>query len=69
MVRPSHVAAPDHPGESESAGVARELPCLPWQAEVLDLRELGEGPETMVPAVRAEPYATSPRGRGGGHAR
>jgi hypothetical protein len=48
-------------------GGSRELPCLPWHAEVLDLRELGEGPETMIPAVRPGPHATSPRRRGGDH--
>jgi hypothetical protein len=67
MVRPSNVAAPDLPGESGSAGATRELPCLPWHAEVLDLRELEEGPDTMVPAVRPEPYATSPKRRGRDH--
>jgi hypothetical protein len=61
MVRPSHAAASDLPGESGSAGATRELPCLPWHAEVPDLRELGEGPETSVPAVRPGPYAMSPR--------
>jgi hypothetical protein len=67
MVRSSHVAAPDLPGESGSAGATRELPCLPWHAEVLDLRELGEGPETMIPAVRPGPHATSPGRRGRDH--
>jgi hypothetical protein len=67
MVRSSHVAALDLPGESGFAGATRELPCLPWHAEVLDLKELGEGPETMVPAVRPGPYATSPRRQGGDH--
>jgi hypothetical protein len=67
MVRPSHVAVPDLPRESGSAGATRELPCLPWHAEILDLRELGEGPETMVPAVRPGPYATSPKRRGRDH--
>jgi hypothetical protein len=55
MIRPSHVAAPDLPRESGSAGATRELPCLPWHAEVLDLRELGEGPETMVPGLGRMP--------------
>jgi hypothetical protein len=67
MVRPSHAAAPDLPGKSGSVGATRELPCLTWHAEAPDLRELGEGPETTVPAVRPGPYATSPRGRGGDH--
>jgi hypothetical protein len=67
MVRPSHAAASDLPGESGSAVVTRVLPCLTWHAEAPDLRELGEGPETTVPAVRPGPYATSPRGRGGDH--
>jgi hypothetical protein len=69
MVRPSHVAAPDLSRESGSAGATRELPCLPWHAEVMDLRELGEGggPETMVPAVRPGPYSTSPKRRGRDH--
>jgi hypothetical protein len=67
MVRSSYVAALDLPGESGSAEATRELPCLPWHAEVLDLRELGEGPETMIPTVRPGPRATSPRRRGGDH--
>jgi hypothetical protein len=67
MVRPSHAAVPDLPGGSGSAGATRELPCLTWHAEAPDLRELGEGPETTVPAVRPGPYATSPRRRGGDH--
>jgi hypothetical protein len=67
MVQPSHVAAPDLPGESGSAGATRELPCLPWHAEAPDLRELGEGPETTVLAIRPGPYATSPRRRGEDH--
>jgi hypothetical protein len=67
MVWPSHVAAPDLRGESGSAGATRELPCLPWHAEVLDLRELREGPKTAIPAVSPEPYATPPRGREGDH--
>jgi hypothetical protein len=52
MVRPSHAAVPDLPGESGSVGATRELPCLPWYVVAPDLRELGEGPETTVPAVR-----------------
>jgi hypothetical protein len=67
MVRPSHVAAPDLLGKSGSAAATRELPYLSWHAEAPDLRELGEGPETTVPAVGPGPYATSPRGRGGDH--
>jgi hypothetical protein len=65
MVRPSHVAVPDLPRESGSAGAARELSSLPGHVEAPDLEEHGEGPETMVPAVRPGQYATSPRRRGG----
>jgi hypothetical protein len=67
MDRPSHVAAPDLIGESGSAATTRVLPCPTWHAEAPELRELGEGPETTVPAVRPGPYATLPRGRGGDH--
>jgi hypothetical protein len=45
MVRPSHVAAPDLPGESGSAGATRELSSLPGHVEAPDLGEHGEGPE------------------------
>jgi hypothetical protein len=65
MVQPSHVAAPDLPGESGSAEATRELSSLSGHVEVPDLEEHGEGPETMVPAVKPGPYATSPRRRGG----
>jgi hypothetical protein len=64
MVRPSHAAAPDLPGESGSAGATRELPCLPWHAEAPDLRELGEGPETTVPAVSPGRMPRHPEGEG-----
>jgi hypothetical protein len=37
MVRPSHVAAPDLPGESGPAGATRELSCLLGHVEVPDL--------------------------------
>jgi hypothetical protein len=37
MVWSSHVAAPDLPGESESAEATRELPCLHGDVEGLDL--------------------------------
>jgi hypothetical protein len=67
MVQPSHVAGPDLPGESGSAGATRELSSLPGHAEAPDLEEHEEGSETMVPAVRPGPYATSPRRRGGDH--
>jgi hypothetical protein len=65
MVRSSHVAAPDLPGESGSTGATRELSSLPGHVEAPDQEEHGEGPETMVPAVRPGPYATSSRRRGG----
>jgi hypothetical protein len=58
-VWPPHVAAPDLPGESGSAGAIREHPCPHGHS--------GGGLETMNPAVRPGPYATSPRGRGGGY--
>jgi hypothetical protein len=64
-VRPPHVAAPDLRGESRSAGATRDLPFLPGHVEAPVLLEPGEGPETMVPAIRPGPYATSPRSRGG----
>jgi hypothetical protein len=67
MVRPSHATAPDLPGESGSVGATRELSCLPGHVEAPDLLEHREGLETMVPAVRLGPYATSPRRRGGDH--
>jgi hypothetical protein len=60
MVWPSHVAAPDLPGEVGSAGVTRELSRPRGCAEDPDLTELGEGPETVVPAVR--PGGRMPRG-------
>jgi hypothetical protein len=53
MVWPSHVAVPDLPGEAGSAGVTRELSRPRGCAEAPDLTELGEGPETAVPAVRS----------------
>jgi hypothetical protein len=56
---------PGPPGESGFAGATRELSCPLGHAEAPDLLELREGPETMVPAVRPGPYATSPRRRGG----
>jgi hypothetical protein len=37
MVRPSHVAAPDLPGEAGSAGASRELSRPPGCAEAPDL--------------------------------
>jgi hypothetical protein len=37
MVRPSHVAAPNLPGESGSAGATRELSCLPEHVGASDL--------------------------------
>jgi hypothetical protein len=43
MVRPSHVAAPDLPGESGSARAT--LSSLPGHAEAPDVEEHGEGPE------------------------
>jgi hypothetical protein len=52
MVWPSHVAAPDLPGEAGSAGATRGLSRPPGCAEAPDLMEPGEGPETVVPAVR-----------------
>jgi hypothetical protein len=60
MVWPSHVAAPDLPGEAGSAGVTRELSRPRGCAKVPDLTELGEGPETVAPAVR--PGGRMPRG-------
>jgi hypothetical protein len=63
MVRPSHAAVQDLPGESGSTWATWVLPCLSWHAEAPDLREHGEGPKTAVPAVRPGPYATPPRGR------
>jgi hypothetical protein len=65
MARPSHMASPDLPGEAGSAGVIRGLSCPRGYAEAPDLTELGEGPETAVPAVRPGgriPRVPEPRG-------
>jgi hypothetical protein len=56
---------PGLPGGPGSAGATREPSCPPWCAEAPGLLKLGEGPETVVPAVRLGPYATSLRRREG----
>jgi hypothetical protein len=66
-VWPPHVAAPDLPEESGSAKATREHSYPHGRVEAPDLQEHGEGPETMISAVRPGPYAMSPRGRGGGY--
>jgi hypothetical protein len=60
MVRPSHVAAPGLPGETGSAGLLESSPARLGVQRPPDLMELGEGPETVVPAVR--PGGRMPRG-------
>jgi hypothetical protein len=65
MVRPSHVAAPDLPGEAGSAGATRELSRSPGCAETPGLMELGRGSGGRGPSCQARrPYATWPRGEG-----
>jgi hypothetical protein len=43
-------SGPGPPWGVRVCGVYPSAPCLPWHAEAPDLRELGEGPETTVPA-------------------
>jgi hypothetical protein len=63
MVRSSHVAAPDLPGEAGSAGVTRKLSRPPGCAETPGLMELGGGSGDRGPSCQARrPYATWPRG-------
>jgi hypothetical protein len=65
MVRPSHVAAPDLPGEAGSAGATRELSPSPGCAEAPGLMELGGGSGGRGPSCQARrPYATWARGEG-----
>jgi hypothetical protein len=66
MVRLSHVAA-GPPGGSGAAGATRKPSCPPWCTGAPGFPELGEGPETVAPAVRPGSHATSPSGRGGGY--
>jgi hypothetical protein len=65
MVRPSHVAAPDLPGETGSAGATRELSRSPGWSETPGLVELGGGSGDRGPSCQARwPYATWPRDEG-----
>jgi hypothetical protein len=65
MVRPSHVAVPDLPGEAGSAGATRELSPSPGCAEAPGLMVLGGGSGGHGPSCQARrPYATWPRGEG-----
>jgi hypothetical protein len=48
-------------------GATRKLSCPPWCTGAPGFPELGEGPETVAPAVRPGSHATSPSGRGGGY--
>jgi hypothetical protein len=69
----------DRSGQTrDGPAITRGGPGPPWEVRVgggyprtplpsVACRELGEGPETTVPAVGPGPYATSPRGRGGDH--
>jgi hypothetical protein len=59
------MASPDLPGKAGSAGVVRGRACPRGCAEASDLTELGEGPETVAPAVRPggrNPCVPEPRG-------
>jgi hypothetical protein len=53
MVWPSHVAAPDLPGEAGAAGATRELSSFPGDVGAPVPEQHREGPETTVPSCQA----------------